>query len=189
MKQKVSYYSLLFLVLFSGILFHYPTLDFQPLIAQGDHGRDLYSFQLTLQGKAPYKDFWWQYGPLMTYYYAQIFNIFDVSIQSALLGKFFIILGSGLLIYLISAVCMAPFYAFVCTMWFWVFRPDFFYTYNHIGGIFFILLTVYATCLYIKKTKYNLYLSRFYFHVFVRACQDQFGLKYTIGFFGSSFYL
>ena len=59
----------LFLYMTIGVAIYMlaPYLDMQMALAQGDHGRDLYSFERILHGDKPYKDFWWVYGPLLLY--------------------------------------------------------------------------------------------------------------------------
>ena len=119
-----------------GIVLLHPYLDHQDLLAQGDHGRDLYCFKKTFEGAAPYKDYWWEYGPLMPYYYSLFFKAFGVSIQSVLLGQCILVLLCGTFLYLTAALVMSPWLALAAAMFFWVFRPDPFYTYNHIGATF-----------------------------------------------------
>src|SRR3989338_8340466 len=87
------------LPLAAGIYILWPFHDFQLHLAQGDHGRDLYCFQKTLDGQAPYRDFIWAYGPLMLYYYALCFKLLGVNIHSVLLGYNFLFLLCGLTVY------------------------------------------------------------------------------------------
>ena len=51
-----------------GIVVLYPFIDYQPIMATGDHGRDLYAARVALEGRVPYRDYWWVYGPAMPYY-------------------------------------------------------------------------------------------------------------------------
>ena len=36
-----------------GIVVLYPFIDYQPIMATGDHGRDLYAAQVSLKGHLP----------------------------------------------------------------------------------------------------------------------------------------
>ena len=65
-----------FLTLLTAGVILYPTINYQPWLASGDHGRDLYCFKATLDGAVPYRDYWWVYGPIMPYYYAVFLKFF-----------------------------------------------------------------------------------------------------------------
>ncbi len=110
-------------------------LNFQELLSQGDHGRDLYAAQEILKGKLPYKDFWWVYGPLMPYYYAVFLKVFGGTIPSVLAGYAVLKIIAGVFFYLAASVLMAPSIAFLAACWFMQGQQDFFFTFNHIGGI------------------------------------------------------
>ena len=94
---------LLFTII-AGILILWPLLNFQNYISTGDHGRDLYCFQQTMEGALPYKDYSWLYGPLMPYYYSIFFHLGGISIQSVLLGQFLLIILTGIFIFLACSV-------------------------------------------------------------------------------------
>ncbi|MCA9399431.1 MAG: glycosyltransferase family 39 protein, partial [Candidatus Omnitrophica bacterium] len=142
----------LFLTLLLGILIFYPRSNFQVRLAQGDHGRDLYSFQQTAQGAIPIHDYWTQNGPLMPYYYALIYKIFGSTIQSTLLGYYFLVLCAGLMIFLIAREFLSPLAALAGVLWYWTFRgEEFFYTYNHIGAVVCVLLSIYCLVRHIKN--------------------------------------
>ena len=125
----------LFLTIAAGALMAVPHLNFQDLLSQGDHGRDLYAAQEALKGKLPYKDFWWVYGPLMPYYYALFLKIFGAAIPSILLGYAVMKVAAGAFFYLTAAVAMPASVAFLGACWFMQSQQDFFFTYNHISGI------------------------------------------------------
>ena len=125
----------LFLTLLISAAYVWPELNFQDIISQGDHGRDLYAADAVTHGKLPYKDFWWVYGPLMPYYYALFFKIFGVHITSVLLARAFLVIACSVLLYLSAACLMAPGLAFLAAAWFTQSRQEFFFTYNHVGGI------------------------------------------------------
>ncbi len=163
--KLIKYQKSLFLLLtiIAGLWALAPLHNFQYYLSTGDHGRDLYAFQETMEGKLPYKDYQWLSGPLMPYYYSMFFRIFGVSIQSTLLGQNTLILITGVLIYLICATFLSPTISFICPIWYWAFRNiEFFHTYNHSGGIVTILLTLYAALLYLKNPlKRYIYLGAF----------------------------
>ncbi len=135
----------------AGVIICWPYHNFQSFIAQGDHGRDLYAAAAVLRGEMPYKDFWWVYGPLMPYYYGLMFKLFGVHIPSILLGQIILNIGAGLGIFLCLARLFSPAAAFLGGLWFLTYRQDFFFTYNHAGGIFFITLIMWAHLAYIQK--------------------------------------
>lgn len=117
-----------------------PAIAVQPPIASGDHGRDLYAFQMTAQGGSIYKDFWWQYGPIMPLYYACWFKLGGINLIMARLGLGVIYLTMVLLAYgslrnftspIISAMAALAFLSF-----------DMMWTFNHIGGVPFLLLAI-----------------------------------------------
>ena len=148
MKNKNLFF-LILTVLSSGLLF-YLYIDYQSALAQGDHGRDLYAFAATLRGEVPYRDYWWVYGPLMPYYYGLFFKFLGINIPSILLGKLFLNLLAGVFFYLSLALMISPVFAYLGVLWFWTFQPDFFFTYNHAGGIAMLLAATYCLFAYIK---------------------------------------
>lgn len=142
------------------LLFHYAS--FQPFLSQGDHGRDLYAFTQTLNGQLPYHDYWWVYGPLMPYYYALFFKIFGIAIPSILVGKILLSVLSGIFIFFALSLFIPTLFAFMGAMWFWIYQPDFFFTYNHAGGIFCLTGILFSLFSYIKKPRtFYLYLAFF----------------------------
>ena len=152
-KQNSSFLFFLLLTLLCGIIFNAPYHNFQDFLAQGDHGRDLYAAQAVLRGELPYKDFWWVYGPLMPYYYALFFKMFGVKITSILLGKILANIAAGLFFFLAFAQIFPVVAAFTAVAWFMAFHQDFFFTYNHAGGIAVMLAAVWMHCAYIKTAR------------------------------------
>ncbi len=133
----------------AGVIFLWPTTHFQDWLSTGDHGRDLDAFEQTLNGKIVYQDYWWVYGPLMPYYYALFYKFFGINIHSVLIGKFVIKLAAGLLCYLAVARLFAPLTALAAALWFWTFQQDFFFTYNHVGGIAIEMAVIYCLLSYV----------------------------------------
>lgn len=136
------------------LLFHHAS--YQPFLSQGDHGRDLYAFVQATHGAVPYRDYWWVYGPLMPYYYALFLKIFGVAIPSVLVGKGLLTVLSGVFVFFALSRFIPILFAFMAAMWFWMYQPDFFFTYNHSGGILCLTAIIFALFSYIKqpKTKY-----------------------------------
>lgn len=144
----------LLLTVCAGFFILYPFIDYQSVLATGDHGRDLYAAQASMQGQTPYKDYFWIYGPLMPYYYAFCFQYLGTHIPAILTGQAFLYLIAGSLIYLIlTTIISSCGLALLGALWFWVFFPGFFYTYNHIGGIVLLLMLLYLLISYLKHRK------------------------------------
>jgi hypothetical protein len=60
---------------------------------------------------------------------------------------------SGTFLYLSLCLFVSPAIACLGAIWFWAFQPDFFYTYNHAGGITALMAIVYCLFLYIQTLK------------------------------------
>lgn len=157
----------LLLTIITGAFTLAPYHNFQPYLAQGDHGRDLYSYKATMEGARPYQDYSSEFGPLMPYYYSLFYRLFGVKVQSVLLGYNLLILTVGVVIYLACAVFLPPLFAYTCAVWYWAFRgAEFFYTYNHVGGLCALLTCLYCLLLYIRTPRqkyiYFAFLSLFF---------------------------
>ena len=131
-------------------IYIWPELNFQDLLSQGDHGRDLYAFDAVTHGKLPYKDFWWVYGPLMPYYYGLFFKIFGVHLTTVLLGRALMAILLSVFFYLSATCLMSPALSFLAAGWFTQSRQEFFFTYNHIGGIAAELVICWCLLSYIQ---------------------------------------
>jgi hypothetical protein len=139
------------LTVLASILFVWPELNFQDVLAQGDHGRDLYAFEVVYKHQLPYKDFWWVYGPIMPYYYGLFYKIFGLHISSILIGRAFLLLACSVFFYLSCAVLMPPSLACLASLWFLEGRQEFICTYNHLGGTLASLVIIYALFSYIYR--------------------------------------
>lgn len=144
------------LLLSIGFLLLKPLASFQPFLSQGDHGLNLYAIQAVSRGEVPYRDFMWFYGPAMLYYYAFFFKILGGGIQSILIAKLILILLSGVLVYAILSLHVSRIIAATAAIWHWILYKEFFYTYNHTGGIPLVLLSAYLTLRYIRNPKTTL---------------------------------
>ncbi|HBR14000.1 MAG TPA: hypothetical protein DD723_00445 [Candidatus Omnitrophica bacterium] len=140
-----------FLTLLCGSVYFAPTTDFAGLLAQGDHGRDFYAFERTLKGDVPFRDYWWVYGPLMPYYYSLFFKWLGVSIPSILIGRIILTLFSGVLIFLSLAEVTSVLRAFLAALCFYMFFPDFYFTYNHTGAITAMTALFYGVTCYLNR--------------------------------------
>jgi len=142
------------LTILTGVIAIWPFHDYQHWIAQGDHGKDLYSYKLTLAGAQPYRDYYWLTGPAMPIYYSTFLRVFGTTIQSVLLGQNLLLVAAGILIFLVGSVFMPPAFSYVAALWYWTFRGvDFFYTYNHAGGIVAFLFCLLCAFLYLKNSR------------------------------------
>lgn len=131
----------------------WPNLHFQSILSQGDIGRDLYTFEQVWKGKLVYKDIWWVYGPLMPYYYGLFYLIFGFKITSILLGKLLVNICAAVFFYLAGSTVMAPFWAFLSACFFLQFQQDFFFTYNHIGGVALTIAVFWLILKYLHEGK------------------------------------
>jgi len=178
MKLKTVF--LLLTILVAGI-YVWPELNFQDLLSQGDHGRDLYAFDAVTHGQLPYKDFWWVYGPFMPYYYGLFFKIFGVHITSVLLGRALIVVLCAVFFYLAATCLMTPGLAFLGAIWFTQSRQEFFFTYNHIGGILAELMICWCLLSYLRNPSAR-YLSLALFVDFILGLiKINFGLAALVG--------
>ena len=143
--RKVMQWLALFL---SGLLVMHYHLISQSFLSQGDHGRDLYCFQAILQGQLPYRDFWWVYGPLMPFYYAAFYKVLGFAVSSVLVGQVILKLLAGFFFFLTLSVYIPALWAYAGALWFWAFSQDFFFTYNHTGGITVLMALTYHLCRY-----------------------------------------
>ena len=139
----------LILTIVMAAAYVWPELNFQDLLSCGDHGRDLYAFDAVTHGKLPYKDFWWVYGPLMPYYYGLFFKLLGVHITSVLLARALIVIACSVFFYLSASCLMSPGLAFLASAWFTQSRQEFFFTYNHVGGIAAELVIAWCLLTYI----------------------------------------
>ena len=130
------------LLILTVFLFWIPTFNVQPGLSTGDMGRDLYAFSMTLMGKWPCRDFWWQYGPLMPLYYAFWFLIGGVNLFSVRLGLGVIYLLLSVLSYRTLRLFVSPAVAFLAAFAFQSF--DMTWTFNHLSALPFLFLSIFC---------------------------------------------
>jgi hypothetical protein len=145
----------LLLTVFAGVLIYVTRSDYQPFVSQGDHGRDLYAFKRVVEaGAVPYRDFSWLFGPLMLYYYAAFFKLLGVTIQSAIIAQNILVVLTGVFLYLTASRFMPAALSFCCALWYWAFRGrEFFYTYNHSGGLLCLVILAFALFRYLEDSR------------------------------------
>lgn len=136
-----------------GIAILTPQINFQSAISVGDHGLNYYTFQRIANGDRLYKDFWWGYGPLSPYYYAAFYKFFGETMSSVLLGRMLLVYISGLFCFLTVACFSPPLLALAASIWFWIYNPDFFYSYNHTGAFTIFLALTYFLFSYYKSAR------------------------------------
>jgi hypothetical protein len=152
-NPKVSF---LVLTILAGLIMGWPHVHFQSILSQGDIGRDLYVFEQVWKGKLLYKDMWWVYGPLMPYYYGLFYLLVGFKISSILLGKLFIEVACGVFFYLAASLSLRAFWAFLAAVYFMQLQQDFFFTYNHVGGIALTLAAFWLILEYLHKSDIRL---------------------------------
>jgi hypothetical protein len=153
--DRQSLLSLLFFgltILLASIIL-YPTLDYQQLLSQGDHGRDLYAFWVTSRGDAPYRDYWWVYGPLVPYIYSVFFLWSGVQIPGILLGQAGFVLLSAGFFYGTLLFWSSPLWALTGTLWFLLWRNEFFFTYHHTVGIAWLMMITFGLSHFLRASR------------------------------------
>jgi hypothetical protein len=149
--MKNPYRLFLWLTVLGAVILCLPQINFYDQLSQGDHGRDLYAAQAALRGELPYQDYWWVYGPLMPYYFALFYKLTGGTIVSFLIGKLVLKVLCALFFYLGAATLIAPSIAFLGAMWFTQSQQDFFFTFNHLGGITVQMAILFFLFSYIKN--------------------------------------
>ncbi len=171
------------LIVIIGAFFSSPFLDYQHYIAQGDHGRDFYAIQAVAQGDLPYQDFWWPYGPLMPYYYAGFYRLFDGNINSIMLASEILKIMAVFCFYLtLNTFGASPMVSFAGAIWFYTYYPYFFYTYNHNGGITLILIVLYLLGKYSQRDDPKYRWTALFFLTLLMFVKVNFGLANLLAY-------
>lgn len=79
-----------------------------PVLVTGDHGRDLHAFLLVREGKVPYRDFNWIYGPALPYYYAACMAVGGDHLRSVQAGHFLLLALAALATYRLALRLLSP---------------------------------------------------------------------------------
>lgn len=136
------------------ILFWAVTIDAQPYLSPDDMGKDLYPFEMTLRGQWPCRDYYWQYGPLMLFYYSFWLLIGGIHLISIRLGYAVLYLLSSILCFRTLRLLVSPPIAFLASLGFLIQGMVFpFYNFNHIGAIPFLLLSIFSLWKYFLEGK------------------------------------
>lgn len=153
MSERLLSLKYILLAVLLGILscYLYLQMDIQPLMAQGDHGRDLYVFDRTVQGDQVYADYWWVYGPAMPHYYAFFMDKLGTTVPSVIIGQQVLVLISALFFYLILCRISSPITAALGSLCYVILRQEFFYTYNHTGGVMLSIVMIFYLLRYIQS--------------------------------------
>ena len=125
-----------------GLVIELSATDVVPLLATGDSGRDLYAFWRTAEGDAPYRDFYWNYGPLMPYYFAAFLRALGTTIESVLIAAAVLQIACGLAVHGVLRMLVAPAFASAGALWFLASDPGFYYTWNHPGAVLAALVAL-----------------------------------------------
>src|SRR5262245_20285103 len=141
------------LAVISGLLIFQPDLIYQSIFFQGDHGRDLLAFSMTARGYLPYRDFFWDYGPLPLYYFALFFKLFGESIRIVLLAEVCLKLVAGMAVFMILRPLRSPLWSYLGSVFFMSFFPYFYHTYSHGLGIVLLLFVIYFLISYIDEPR------------------------------------
>lgn len=144
------------LVLFISIYFFRLPLEFTSCTDEGDFGRDLYDFWLVSQGKLPYIDFNWIYGPVVPLLYGLIFKLFGVSAFNALVLWYVNFVVSVVLLFYVIKTFSNRFLAFVASLAFMLYYQGFLImVFNHVTGLIFMLLSILFLYKYYLSNKNN----------------------------------
>ena len=177
-----------FLLILFSVLVYRPFLNYQPWLAQGDHGNQLYIFYLAFLGHLPYRSAFSVYGPLMPYYFALFFFILGAQIKSVLLAKLILSAASVVVFYwTLEALTLSSGIALLGAVWFLLFNSEFVHCYNHAGGILAMLVSSYFLFAYFRKQK-KIYVYAGAFSLFALLfIKLNIGLSTTAAFLASSF--
>ena len=115
-------------------------------------GRDLYAFWMTHQGYRPYRDYWWQYGPVMPYYFSFFFQAAGAGLASVRIGLGLLFFLCALFSFRTLRVLVSSVPAFLASLAFLSLDIGFVpgsaglinitHTFNHFGTYPFLLLAV-----------------------------------------------
>lgn len=130
-----------------------PELDVHAKLAQGDHGRDLYAAEAMLRAELPYRDYIWQYGPLMPFYYGLFAALFGVGAQSALFGAALLRAGTALTVFAILRRTTTPLIAVLGCWWLLLFHREFPHTFSHGGALLTLTVLTWLILRYIEEAR------------------------------------
>ena len=166
-----------------GFLWNLPTVFVQDGLTPGDAGGNLYTIEAVMRGQVPYKDFWWNYGPLPLYYHALFFKIFGAHIQSAIWAR--LLLKSVFLgiFFLAARRIMPAFAAILTTIFFCVFMPEFKHNYSHYAGVCMEIGILWAVLSYYQTAREKYIFWAWLFVFLLGVTKINFGLLFLAGTF------
>lgn len=130
------------------------TWDTQPYLSSDDMGKDLYPFEMALRGQWPCRDYYWQYGPVMLFYYSfwlAVGGIHLLSIRTAYAMLYFF---SSILSYRSLRLFVSPPIAFLASLGFLIQGMVYpFHNFNHIGALPFLLLSIFFLWKFFREGK------------------------------------
>lgn len=109
--------------------------------------------------------------------------------HSILLAKMILQLFSGVLIFLVLKRTCDLTLAFIGSLWFWIFAPNFSYTFNHDGAILLILGSFYFLMRFYSDRKNVDLLTAVILTAVCSIVKLNFGLVFFAGLMGISFFL
>ncbi|MBF0595082.1 MAG: hypothetical protein HQL22_08950 [Candidatus Omnitrophica bacterium] len=112
-----------------------PTLTVQHTLHTDGVGGDLFFIEAITRGELPYRDFNWIYGPVMLYYNAFFFKVIGHNIHSLIWAKLLLNAFFAGVFFLAARKIMPALTAFLATVTFIVFMPDFQHNFSHYGGV------------------------------------------------------
>jgi len=150
-------------VLAIALFVYLPTLSVQDTFSSANVGDNLYASEAVSKGQLPYRDFNWNYGPIMLYYNAFFFNLFGHDLHSLILGRIVLKTVFAGVYFLAALKIMPPLGAFLMAMAYIVLAPDFVHNFSHYGGIGLEIAVLWAVLSYSQspRRKY-IYWTAFY---------------------------
>ena len=121
------------------------TWNAQPYLSSDDMGMDLYPFEMTLRGQWPCHDYYWQYGPLMPFYYAFWLSIGGVHLVSIRMGCAVVYLLASILSYRILRLLVSSPIAFLASLSFLIQGMVYpYYNFTLVGAVPFLLASLFC---------------------------------------------
>jgi len=143
------------MVIAINIIFHLPTLTVQESLGSGNVGDNIYLAEAVSRGEIPYRDFNWNYGPLMLYYNAFCFNLMGHDIHSLIIGRIFLKTIFAGILFIAGTQIMPASAAFLTTLLYMALAPDFIHNLSHYGGVGLEIAILWAILRYGQSAQEN----------------------------------
>ena len=155
--------NLFFATIFIALFIYLPSLTVQDTFSSANVGDNLFASEAVAKGLLPYRDFNWNYGPLMPYYNAYLFKIFGHDLHSLILGRIFLKTIFAGIFFLAALKIMPPLAAFLVSLAYVVLAPDFVHNFSHYGGVCLEIAVLWAVLSYNQSAKKKyIYWTAFY---------------------------